>query len=365
MAISKSGEYFMFVASAASKDGGGIYVYRINIESGSLRLLWNDPSGRNSSFLALDPQRRFLYSVGDAAGEDGARAGFVNSFGIDIQSGRLSFINRESTLGTGSCFVSTDNTGRYVLAANYSDGTLAVLPVDETGALGKVSCHIRHSGSSVDPKRQSEPHAHSILPDPENRFVLSADLGLDKIMIYKWDPDTGELAPNDTPWAQVEGGAGPRHMAFNPNGRFVYVINELNSTISAFTYDGAGGVMNPFQTVDTLPGGFGGTNYPADIHVSPSGLYLFGSNRGHDSIVIYKIDAAGGKLSYTDHESTQGGNPVNFAVDPSGCFLLAANRDSGTIVVFRIDPKTGNLEPKGDSITIPAPVCVKLMPVES
>jgi 6-phosphogluconolactonase len=245
--------------------------------------------------------------------------------------------------------------------ANYGGGSVACLPIGEDGRLGDATAFIQHKGSSVNPQRQREPHAHSINLDAANRFAFVADLGLDKVLVYRFDPSAGTLEPNDPPAAVIASGSGPRHFAFHPSGRFAYVINELNSTVTAFAYDAERGTLQTLQTVTTLPEGFDGKSFPAEVQVHPSGKFLYGSNRGHDSIACFAIDAATGRLTPIGHEPTQGKNPRNFGIDPTGAYLLAANQDGDNVVAFRIDPATGKLSPTGQSIRVPMPVCVKFM----
>jgi 6-phosphogluconolactonase len=353
----------VYVGTYTRGESEGIYIYRMDPETGSLEPVGKAINIMNPSFLAISPQKSHLYAVNEVQSFSGERSGAVSSFRINQETGELTLLNSKPSGGTSPCYVTVDGTGRNVLAANYSSGSLCVLPVMEDGTLGDATEIVQHEGSSVNPKRQEGPHAHSIVVDPSNRYVYAADLGIDKIMIYKFDSDKGKLTPNDQPWVSTQPGAGPRHFTFHPNEKFAYVINELDSTIVAFSYDGESGRLKPIQTVSTLPEGYEGINYPADIHVSPSGRFLYGSNRGHDSIVIYRIDEETGRLSLIGHESTRGQFPRNFAIDPTGDFLLAANQNSNNIVGFRIDQETGLLEPTGEETRVPTPVCIKFLPL--
>jgi 6-phosphogluconolactonase len=283
----------------------------------------------------------------------------------DQATGELQILNEQPSGGQGPCYVSLDREGRFVLVANYNSGHVAVLPIADDGRLQPASCVIQHKGSSVNPSRQKGPHAHSILLDAANRYALAADLGIDKVMVYRFDSQQGKLLPNDPPFAQCVPGSGPRHMAFAPNGKYAYVIEEISSTVEVFAYDADAGVLKPLQRIGALPQGFTGTNTSADIHMHPSGRFLYGSNRGHNSIVIYAVDDATGELRLLGHESTQGKNPRNFAIDPAGTFLLAANQDSDTIVSFRIDPNTGALSPTGQVCKVSMPVCVAMVAGEA
>ena len=344
--------------------GEGICIYRMDPASGTLEFIRKIRDVTNPSYLAFDPKQRFLYAVNELKSFEGKPTGTVSAFSVDSETGELEFLNKKMTYGADPCYVVVDKTGRYVFVANYMSGSVCVLPIREDGSLGDATGFIQHRGSSVNPKRQRGPHAHSIAVDPSNRYVYVADLGLDKIMIYKFDSERGKLTPNDQPWTKIEPGAGPRHFTFHPNGKFAYVINELNSTIVAFVYDGDNGTLEEIQTVSTLPRGFRGVNYCADIHIVPSGKFLYGSNRGHDSIVIYRINEETGKLTYVGYESTQGETPRNFAIDPTGRFLLVANQNTDTIVTFHIDQKTGKLSPTGNVTEVPTPVCIKMIFLE-
>jgi len=339
-------------------DGGskGIYIFEMDT-AGALSLRSTVGGIVNPSFLAAGPWGHCVYAVQET-GDTGA----VFAYELDRRTASLRLINQQPSHGTSPCHLAVDRTGRVVVVANYGSGSVCALPIGDDGALGPATAVIRHEGSSVNPQRQEGPHAHSVTIDPDNRFVIAADLGLDKLMVYELDADAGTLVANDVPYAQVAPGAGPRHFAFHPSGRLGYVVDELNNTVTGFTYDQSRGVLSEIETVPTLPRGWDGTSYCADIHVSPSGEFLYASNRGHDSIVVYRIDQDTGRLSYVEHELTGGKTPRNFAIDPSGRFLLAANQQTDTIVTFRIEPATGELEPTGHVASVPAPVCVLFAP---
>jgi len=311
--------------------------------------------------VALHPNGQFLYSVSEVDDSNGRPGGAVAAFAVDASSGALTLLNQQSSGGTGPCHVAVDRRGRYVFAANYMGGSTAMLPIRADGSLGEASDFHQHAGSSADPRRQAGPHAHSANVAPDNRFVFVADLGLDRVMAYRLDLASGTFPPNDPPWATLHPGAGPRHMAFHPSGRYAYVINELDSTMTAFSYDGARGALTEIQTITTLPEGFEGTNYPADVHVSADGRFLYGSNRGHDSIVAYAVDAASGRLSVIGHTPTGGEFPRNFNIDPSGRWMYVANQNTNNIVAYRIDQASGMPEPTGDQIEVPMPVCIQFL----
>ncbi|MGH2459929.1 MAG: lactonase family protein [Chloroflexota bacterium] len=338
----------------------GIYVYRANLSSGALSRVQTVPDVPNPSFLALAPDRRYLYAVNAVPEIDGHPGGAVSAFAVDPATGELTYLNRQSAQGPGPCHVSVDRTGRHVLTACYMGGCAAVLPVQADGRLGPATDSVEYSGAGPDPAHQDRPHAHSINLDPANRYVLVCNQGLDKVFIYRFDSAKGTLAPNpDQPQVELRPVTGPRHLDFHPNGRFVYVIGEQGASLTAFAYDGARGMLRELQTVSTLPEGYSGQNACADVHVHPSGKFVYGSNRGHDSLAIYAIDAATGRLRYVDNQSTLGQVPRNFGFDPTGNLLFAANQDSDTIVAFRVDQETGRLAPLGTVAEVPSPVCLK------
>ncbi len=353
---------FVYVGTYTYGKSEGIYVYRMDLNSGELKFASVTKGVVNPSFLAFGPRGHCLYSVCEVSQTEGKPGGAVSAFRIDRKTGKLTPLNQQPSGGAGPCHLCVDRKGNCVFVAHYGGGSVSVLPIGKDGRLGKLSHVVQHHGSSVNPRRQKSPHAHSTNLDPANRFLFVPDLGLDKIMIYRLDLAHGKLKPNDEPWFRVKAGAGPRHFTFHPNGRYAYVINELDCTLTAFAYDGERGRLTEIETASTLPEGFEGENTCADVHVLPSGKFVYGSNRGHDSIVIFAVDEATGKLAYVGHEPTQGKTPRNFAITPMGDFLLAANQNSNTIVVFRIDPRTGKLSPTGQVVEVPTPVCLKMMP---
>lgn len=352
----------VFVGTYTRGESKGIYVYRMDLASGKLTPAGVGPEIANPSFLAVHPSSRFLYAVNEVGNFAGEKSGAVSAFSIDRKTGRLTLLNQQPSGGAGPCHLVVDSAGKNVLAANYGGGSVAVLPVRDDGRLASPTAFVQHEGSSVNPRRQRGPHAHAIVLDAANRFALAADLGLDKILVYRFDGAKGTLVPNDVPSASVAPGSGPRHFAFHPGGRYAYVINELSSTVTAFRYNARRGTLETFQTVSTLPEGFQGDNTTAEVMVSRCGKFLYGSNRGHDSIVIFAIDQQSGRLTLVGHEPTQGETPRNFNIDPTGTYLLAANQGSDTLVVFRIDSDTGRLRPTGNVLSVPKPVCVEMIP---
>ena len=356
------GELFVFVGTYTRSKSEGVYVYRMNPSEGVLRPASPPASVQDPMFLALDPGNRFLYAVTEAYGPADSPAGLVSAFSIDPATGGLTFLNRQSTRGDGACHLTVDATGRTLLVANYGSGSVAALPVGDDGTLGEPLDFFQHEGRSVDDERQEGPHAHSISLDGPNRHALVADLGLDQILSYELDAEQGRLRRTDVTPVRTAPGAGPRHLDFHPGGQYVYVINELNSTIAAYGYEQTSGRLTDLQTVATIPAGFSGANHCADIHVSPAGDFVYGSNRGHDSIVIFAIDPDSGRLDYVGNEPSRGETAQNFVIDPSGELMLVANIDSDTVVAFRVDRRTGKLEATGHVANVPEPACLKLMP---
>jgi len=349
----------VFVGTYTGGESRGIYRFDLDPATGKPGAPALAAEATSPSYLAIDPTRRFLYAVSEVDSSAGKKGGSVAAFAVDPKTGALSPLGAQSTVGAGPCHLIVDAAGKNVLAANYGGGSVVVLPVGADGRLKEHSAFVQHKGSGPDRGRQEGPHAHSVNLDPANRFAFVADLGLDKVLVYKFDPDRGTLAPNDPPAADLVPGAGPRHFAFHPSGKFAYAINELNSTVQAWTYDRERGTLAALQTISTLPEGYKGTNYPADVQVHPSGELLYGSNRGHDSIVVYQIDRVNGKLTYVENQTGGIKTPRGFGIDPSGLFLLAASQDLDTIVVFSIQPLTGALTPTKHSVKVPKPVCVK------
>ncbi len=337
----------------------GVFVAELDLATGTV----SEPhlAGRavNASFVALAPDHRHLYAVAEVSSLGGRRTGGVVAFAVAPETGALRPINEQSSGGAGPCHLVVDKADKNVLVADYEGGAVAVLPIDEHGGLRPASSVMQHRGHGVNRERQEAAHAHSVNLDAANHFAFVCDLGADKIFVYRFDPKAGKLSPNQPPTVQMAAGAGPRHFAFDPTGRFAYAIDELDSTITAFWYDADNGTLSRIQVVSTLPKDFHGVNTASEVAVHPSGKYVYGANRGHDSIAIFTVDAASGKLTSDGHESTQGKTPRNFAIDPTGSFLLAANQDSNSVVVFRIDAATGRLRPTGQKLRMKEPVCVR------
>jgi 6-phosphogluconolactonase len=323
------------------------------------------PKLANPSFLAIHPNQKLLYAVNEMDEFNGQNGGGVSTLAIDPASGTLRLLSQQSSRGRAPCHLIVDRAGKNVLVANYNSGSVACFPIRADGTLGAASSLIQHHGKSIDPVRQEGPHAHSIYLDRANKFALVTDLGLDQIFVDAFDASRGTLVPNIPALSCVSPGSGPRHLDFHPSGQYIYVINELANTISAFTYDAEKGTLKAIQTISTLPADYQGTSLAAEVQVHPSGRFAYASNRGHDSIAVFTVDAVTGALSPAGHQSTRGKNPRNFAIDPSGAYLLAANQDSDSIVVFAIDQQTGSLTRVGEPVSIPMPVCIQWYPAST
>lgn len=356
----------VFVGTYTSGPDQGIYTCELDTDTGELKQVSASGNVKGPSFVAVHPKHKFLYAVSEVADYKESNTGAVTSFTLDPATGKLAPLNHQSSTSAGPCHLVVDRQGKNVLVANYGGATAAVLPIGPDGKLAPASSTVRHTGSSVDKSRQEAPHPHSINLDAANRFAFVADLGTDKVMVYRFDPVKGTLTPNDPPSVSVEPGSGPRHFVFHPSGNYAYVINEMKSTITPFTYDAERGVLKTLATktpatVSTLPADFQGSNTTAEVRVHPSGKFVYGSNRGHDSIAIFAVNQSDGSLTAIGHQPTGGKTPRNFNIEPDGKFLLAANQDSDSIHVFRIDANTGKLTPTGNAVEIPKPVCIRFL----
>ncbi|HWE43403.1 MAG TPA: lactonase family protein [Gemmatimonadaceae bacterium] len=345
-----------YTEKTASK---GIYLLRLSPGSGALAIDGVAAATLNPSFVALSPDGAAAFAVNEVGQLDGQPGGGVTAFGRDVASGALRTLGRELTRGADPCYASTDNTGRFLFVANYSGGSIAMYPVLAGGGIGAMAGFIQHHGDGPNAGRQEGPHAHCVIPDPMNRFVLVADLGIDRIMVYRFDAQGGVLNTATAGQGILAPGAGPRHLAFHPGGRVLYVTNELNSTVAAFRYDAETGSLTGLQAVPSVGEPAAVQNFPADIHVHPSGRFLYVSNRGHNSIAAFAIDPGSAKLTPLQLTSTEGDWPRNFVIDPSGEFLIVANQRSDSIHSFRIDSTTGKLRSTGHRVTLPAPVCLR------
>jgi len=362
----QNGKYLLYVGTY-TQDGStskGIYAFRYDAATQEVTSLGLAAETTNPSWVALHPNGRFLYAVNEVQNYNGPNSGGVSAFSVDRATGKLTFLNEVASRGADPCYITVDQSGKYILVANYTGGSIAAFPISADGKLGKASAFVQHTGHGLNPKRQEAPHAHSIDLSPDEHFAFVDDLGLDELLVYKFDKSKGSLKPNNPPFAKLDAGAGPRHFTLHPSGKFAYVVSEMASTVTAFSVDLKAGVLHRSQSISTLPDDFKGENDDAEIVVHPSGKFLYASNRGHDSITVFAIDAAKGTLTVVEHASTKGKTPRNFAIDPTGTLLFAENQQSNNIVIFRIDEKTGKLTPTGKVLEVGQPVCIKFLAVE-
>lgn len=350
----------VFVTAFAPGEKGGIHAYTFDLKDGTLKPLHRTGGVENPFFIALSPDRRFLYSI-DAKQFGGKENEQVAAFELVGRTGELKLLNRQSSVGTASCYLQVDQTGKMLVVANYSSGSVASLPIKADGSLGEPVSFFHHKGSSVNKDRQKEPHAHCIVVSPENKYAFANDLGTDQIFCYQLDPPTAKLTPNKTPFAKAPAGAGPRHLTFHPNAKHAYAINELANSVTMFDYDADAGTLTEQQTTSTLPDTFKGQSYCADLKITPDGKFLYGTNRGHDSIACYKI-TADGRLARTGIVESGGKGPQNLAITSDGRWLLCANMPGNNIAVFRIDPKTGRIKAAGEPVKQTGPSCIMLIP---
>ena len=360
--------YLAYVGTYTASSSKGIYSFRFDPATGQLKPMGVAAELPNPSFLATDPQHRFLYAVTEMGPEPGAddykKNGFVSSYSIDRKTGALTLLNKVDAGGGGSCHLVVDKTGKTLFVANYGSGNVASFAIKPDGSIGERTGFYQHSGSSVNPARQTGPHAHAVVLSPDNRFLFVPDLGTDQVKIYRIDAQKGTFAPNDPASAEVKPGYGPRHFAFGHGAKYAYALCEMGSSVAVFSYNPAKGSLTPVQTISNLPDDFKGEDNSAEIEVDRSGRFLYASNRGNDSITVYAIDPAKGTLTKVQVVPTQGKTPRNFALDPTGKYLVAANQDSSTMVVFSVDSKDGQLKPAGQTIDTPSPVAILFVPAE-
>jgi 6-phosphogluconolactonase len=350
--------YTVYVGTYTGQGSRGIYGLRFDPGAGELGPVFLAAETENPSFLEAAPDGRFLYAVNETESFGQQPTGGVSVFAIDPESARLRLLQQVSSLGQGPAHLSLDKSGRYLMVANYDGGNVVVFPVGNDGRLGVRTAFVQHAGSSVHPERQTQPHAHFIQVADDSRFVFVADLGLDQVLVYRLDPTSGTLTPGSPPAANLDPGAGPRHLAFAPAGTWIYVLNELSSTVTVFAYRPGTGMLHRQQTVSTLPKNFSGTNTAAGISVDGSGRCLYVSNRGDDSLVVFRIESGNVNLVPLQRVSCGGKTPRHFTIDPTGAWLLVANQQSHVITLFRIDAGSGRLSPTSRSVKIPSPTCV-------
>ena len=357
--VARGAGYLMYVGTStvAPSTSKGIYAYRFEPGTGKLTPLGLAAETVSPGFLAVHPNHRFLYASNESGG------GTVSAFAIDAKTGKLIFLNKVSSRGAGPAHVAMDKSGRWLAVAYYGNGGVAVFPVEADGKLGEATGYDQQTGSSVNPDRQSGPHAHGSAFSPDNRFLAVADLGIDRVVVYRFDAAKGTIAVTDPPYGKVPPGAGSRHLAFHPNGKVLYAVDEIGALVTAFHFDPASGALADLQNVSTLPADYTGRKSAAEIAVNRAGTVLYVSNRGHNSIAVFDIDPAKFKLKLRETVSTQGEKPRHFTLGPDGKYLLAANEDSSSVVEFRVESGTGHLAPTGETVTdAPHPMCIVFVP---
>jgi len=360
--------YLVYVGTYTATGSKGIYNYRFDPKTGKLTPIGVAAQIANPSFLATDPQHRFLYAVTEMGQEPGAdsykKNGSISSFSMDRKTGALTFLNKVDAGGGGSCHLVVDKTGKMLFVANYGSGNVASFAIKPDGSIGERTGFNQHSGSSVDPARQKGPHAHAVVLSPDNRFLFVPDLGMDQIKIYRVDAAKGTFTANDPGYATVKAGLGPRHFTFGRGAKFAYALCEMGSSVAVFSYNPVKGSLTPVQTISNLPDGFTGIDNSAEIEMDRSGRFLYASNRGNDSITVFAVDPAKGTLTKVQVVPTQGNIPRNFALDPTGKYLIAANQKSNSLVVLSVDPQDGKLKAAGQMLDVPSPVDVLFVPAE-
>jgi 6-phosphogluconolactonase len=351
--LAVAADSFVYVGTFTKAASRGIYGYRFDEKTGKLRPIGMVAKTSNPTFLRVHPDQRYLYAVNEDT------AGKISAFLIDPRTGKLNQVNQVSAKGDGPCHLALDREGRWLAVANYASGSIAVFPLRKDGGLGEASAFVQHRGSSVNPQRQAGPHAHAVVFSPDNRFLLAADLGLDKILAYRFDAVNGTLTPADPPFTATAPGAGPRHLIFHPNGKVVYAINEMASTVTVYQYDATNAVLTELQAVPTPPPGYAGANTAAEIAINSRATMVYASDRGADALALLLIDPEHFTLSPLEYTPLLGRTPRHFALDPTGAFLIVANQDSDSLSVFKVHPRTGQIQPVGRNVTgVSQPTCV-------
>jgi 6-phosphogluconolactonase len=359
-------EFLIYVGTAiyTGPPSKNIYAYRFDAQTGKTIALGVVAESINPGTVGIEPSGRFLYATNEVGNFKDYPEGGVSAFSIDRATGKLHFLNDQFSGGVNPAHINVDATSKYVVVANYFGGKVVVFPIHSDGRLGSPTASEQRDGSSVNKQRQEGPHPHSVNFSPDNRYVLACDLGLDKVLVYQFDSSKGSLRPNDPPFASVNPGAGPRHLAFAPSGRFAYVVNELQSSITVFSYDAACGALNSRQTISSLPADFHGENSGAEIAIAPSGRFLYVSNRGLNSVAFFAIDGKNGDLTLLGNVMTLGKTPRSFAIDPSGRYLFVGNEESDNIRIFQLDSQTGRLHTTDEVLRVKAPTCITFVPLE-
>jgi 6-phosphogluconolactonase len=361
LSIARPAEHLIFIGTYTAAGSRGIYALRLNDATGALSTPQVAAELANPTFLALHPNGRVLYSIGEAGTVDGKPAGIVSAYTLEAATGQLTLLNQQPSGGISLTHLAVDTTGRMLVAVSYGGGYVVSFPLAADGRIGARVSRLDHQGPlGPNPSRQDKPHAHSITISPDDRFGFVADLGLDRVFSYRLDPATATVTPNDPAFTTITPGAGPRHCKFSADGKFFYVLGEIDGSVTSCTYDAAHGVATPFQHISTLPEGFKvlDPDRAAEIRIHPNGRFVYASNRGHDSIAVFARDPATGRLTLVEITPCGGKEPRNFALSPDGQWLVCAHQNSNTIAVFRVDPATGRLTQVGGTVSVPTPICV-------
>jgi 6-phosphogluconolactonase len=348
----------VYVGTYTDGASEGIYLCRLQPAAGALQLLGLAAQCANPSYLALNAAGRRLYAVNENPGA----LGRISAFSRDPHTGALSLLNQQSSHGGAPCHLALDRGGRHLFVANYMGGNVAVFPIAADGSLREATDVVRHAGSSIHPTRQSAPHPHAVVPDPDGDLVYVPDLGLDRVLQYRLDPQAGRLHPHEQPWLETAPGSGPRHLALHPRLPRAYLVHELTSTVTVHARDADRGLSPAQQTIATLPADYAGPNLAAAVQVHPNGRFLYATNRGHDSLVVFAVDPETGLLAQQQRVTSGGRTPRDFVIDPTGAFLLVANQEGDSVVTFQIDRQTGKLTPTGHRLDVSRPVCLKPVP---
>lgn len=364
-----AGENFLvyFGTNTNAKNGSkGIYVARFNSASGELTQPQLAAEAGNPGFVAIHPTKKYLYASSDIKTADGKPGGGISAYSIDKKQGKLTLINQASAVGQGPCHVNVDQTGKLATIANYNSGSIASYAIKDDGSVSEAVSFFQHEGTGADPKRQAGPHAHSVNFSPDNRFAFACDLGLDKVLIYKIDPATGKMTPNEPAFGKTPAGGGPRHLAFHPSGKYVFVNNEMGMSETVFAYDAEKGALTEIETVSTLPEADRGKKglSTAETVAHPNGKVVYVSNRTHDTIAVFACDPATGKLTLLQNVPVEGEIPRNICLDPSGKWLIAAHQNSGTAAIFKVDQDSGRLTFTGNKVQVPGSICVRFLALD-
>jgi 6-phosphogluconolactonase len=361
LAQTSDNNLYVYFGTASKGPGKGFSLSLFDTNTGNLSTPKLNIEAVSPAFFAIDKNGEYLYTTNEVDAMKDQPGGAISAYKIDQGTGNLTLLNQQPSGGAGPCHISLDAAGKYVFVANYNGGNFSVYSIEKDGKLGKQTAFMQHSGSSVHPQRQTKPHTHCIKSDPSNRFVLVTDLGTDKLFVYRFNQKNGSIQPNNPPYSSPAPGSGPRHFAFHTSGKWVYLLNELSSSVTVYAWENNKGQLTELQTLGTLPTDFNGTNTAAEIAVHPNGKFLYCTNRGHNSIALFSIDTNTGKIEFVERYSSQGKIPRNFCIDPSAKWMIVTNHGTNNAAVFKIDPETGKLTYTENSVTVPNPFCIQFL----